>query len=331
MRAISHDRFGDPASVLACIALPDPLPPGPGEVMVEMVAMSINPADLLTVEGRYGIVPPLPFVPGAEGVGRIVALGPGVNGLTIGDLVAPLAGSAWVERMTVRASAVIPLPAGTDPLQAAMIKANPATAEVMLTDLAPLAEGDWIIQTAANSAVGQYVCRLARLRGVRTLNVVRRPDARHAVSAAGGDVVLVHDGATPEALLHDVTQATQGAPVKLALDAVGGAVTNALAACVTNGARVVNYGLLSGKPCEVDAHHLIFRGVTVSGFWLATWFRSAGRERIAALYGKLVPLLADGTLSSPVAATYPLEQIADAAAHAARGARDGKVLLVTGS
>ena len=254
-----------------------------------------------------------------------------LDGLAIGDLVAPLAGSAWVERMTVRASAVIPLPVGIDPLQAAMVKANPATAEVMLNDLAPLTEGDWIIQTAANSAVGQYVCRLARLRGVRTLNVVRRLDARHAVSEAGGDVILVHDGATPETLLREVTQATQGAPVKLALDAVGGAVTNALAACVTDGARVVNYGLLSGKPCEVDAHHLVFRGVTLSGFWLATWFRSAGRERIAALYGKLVPLLADGTLSSPIAATYPFEKIADAAAHAARGARNGKVLLVTGS
>jgi NADPH:quinone reductase-like Zn-dependent oxidoreductase len=212
-----------------------------------------------------------------------------------------------------------------------MIKANPATAEVMLSDLALLTEGDWIIQTAANSAVGQYVCRLARLRGVRTLNVVRRMDARRAVSEAGGDVVLVHDASTPEALLNDVAQATKGAPVKLALDAVGGGVTNALAACVTDGARVVNYGLLSGKPCEIDAHHLIFRGVTLSGFWLATWFRSAGRDRIAALYGKLVPLLADGTLSSPIAATYPFEQIADAAAHAARGARNGKVLLVTGS
>ncbi len=331
MRAVRHERFGDPATVLTCVDLPDPPPPGPGEVSVDMLAMAINPADLLTVEGRYGVVPPLPHVPGAEGVGRIAAVGPGVANLSVGDLVAPLAGSAWVERMTVKAASVIVLPAGTDPLQAAMIKANPATAEVLLTDLAPLGEGDWVLQNAANSAVGQYLCQLARLRGIRTMNVVRRPEAARAVAEVGGDVILVHDGASPGDLAREVEQATNGAPVRLALDAVGGHATNALAACIADGGRVVTYGLLSGKPCEVDAGHLVFRGVTLSGFWLAPWFRTAGRDRIADLYAKLVGLLADGALSAPIAATYPLDQVKEAVAHAARSARHGKVLLVAGT
>jgi trans-2-enoyl-CoA reductase len=331
MKAARHDSFGKPEDVIACVDVPDPPPPGPGEISVEMVVMSINPADLLTIEGRYGVTPALPHIPGAEGVGRVAALGPGVEGLAVGELVAPLAGSAWVERMTVRASAVIPLPAGVDPMQAAMIKANPATAEIMLTDLAPLQAGDWLIQNAANSAVGQYLCRLAALRGIRTVNIVRRVEAGRVVSEHGGDVVLVHDGSRPDRLAQECARATKGAPIRLALDAVGGPATNALAACLAEGGKLVTYGLLSGAPCEIDADHLVFRGIVHSGFWLAPWFRSAGRERIAELYRRLVPLIADGTLAAEVAATYPLEQIKEAIAHAARGGRGGKVLLLNGA
>ncbi len=148
------------------------------------------------------------------------------------------------------------------------------------------------------------------------------------MSQAGGDVILVSGGEQPERLAAEVRRATGGALPKLALDAVGGLATNALAAALAEGGRVVNYGLLSGQPCQVDPKHLVFRDVTLSGFWLATWFKGASRERVQALYGGLSPLIADGTLSAPIAATYPLSRIREAAAHAGRGARDGKIILV---
>ena len=329
MRIVRFERHGAPEEVLDCVEAPEPRAPGPGEVALDMVAMTINPADLLTVEGRYGVVPPpLPFTPGAEGAARVARVGEGVTTVKPGDLVVPLAGNCWVERMTVKAAALIPMPAGTDPFQAAMLKANPATAEVMLSDLADLAPGDWVLQNAANSAVGRFVVLLAKRRGLRTLNVVRRLEAGRAVSQAGGDVILVSGGEQPERLAAEVRRATGGALPKLALDAVGGLATNVLAAALAEGGRVVNYGLLSGQPCQVDPKHLVFRDVTLSGFWLATWFKGASRERVQALYGGLSPLIADGTLSAPIAATYPLSRIREAAAHAGRGARDGKIILV---
>lgn len=299
---------------------PDPPAPGPGQASVEMLAMSINPADLLLMEGRYGVRPEPPFTPGAEGVARVTAVGEGVPDLSVGDVVIPLAGPAWVERMTVPAAGLIRLPADVDLDQAAMLKANPATALAMLKDIVALEPGDWVAQNAGNSAVGVNVIRIAKALGLRTLSVVRRESSVARLKALGADAVAVHDGAGP-------LEAPQ-AP-KLAFDAVGGAATNALASIMAEGGTIANYGLLSGKPCEVDPHHLVFRDVRLRGFWLTSWFRQQPKGKVAETYAWLSERLAKGEIGAPVIARYPIDQAAEAVAHAAREAREGKVLLIT--
>jgi NADPH:quinone reductase-like Zn-dependent oxidoreductase len=327
MRVIEFDRFGDPAEVARCVEKPDP-EAGSGKVVVRMLVMSINPADLLTLEGRYGVRPELPAVPGAEGVGRVESLGEGVEGLAVGDLVVPLAGSCWRERLVARPDTLIKLPPDVDIAQAAMLKANPATAEALLT-LADLTEGDWVIQNAANSAVGRNLIQAARRHGYRTVNIVRRPEPADALRDLGADGVVVYDGGDPAAVAEVVRDICGGASVKLGIDAVGGEATNALAACVGESGLVANYGLLSGEPCRVDPYHLVFRDVRLHGFWLLTWFRQAGPKAAQELYGRLVTLLAEGALGVPVEARYPLERIGEALAHAARPERGGKILLTT--
>jgi NADPH:quinone reductase-like Zn-dependent oxidoreductase len=104
------------------------IPPEARQVRIDMLAMTINPADLLMLRGQYGIVPKRAFVPGAEGVGRVAELGAGVEGLAVGDLVIPILGKCWTETMTLPAAMAIPVPATSDLAQAAMLKANPATA-----------------------------------------------------------------------------------------------------------------------------------------------------------------------------------------------------------
>ena len=278
MKALRFATFGPPGEVLELVEIDDPGAPGSGEVLVEMIAMAVNPADILRIEGRYGASPPpLPAIPGSDGVGRVLALGEGVNGLAEGDLVMPLAGPTFVERLRASAAAIIKLPEGLDPLQAAMLKVNPATARLMLDGIVALAPGDWLIQNAANSAVGLLVARFAREKGVRTVNIVRRFAAGRAVSEAGGDVILVHDGSTPQALSREVAASTKGAPVRLALDAVGGPATNALAHALPEGGTIVSYGMMSGRPCEIDPEQLVFRDITLTGFWLANG--SSGRTR----------------------------------------------------
>ena len=345
MKKIVVEALGAPERQARCIEVPDPAAPGVGEVTVRILAAPINPADLLQIEGRYGVRPPLPYTPGHEGAGRIEAVGPEVSGLAVGDLVLPGVFGTWCERIVCKAAGVTRLPADTDLLQAAMLRANPGSAWAMLDSIPGLAAGDWVIQNAGNSAVAGFVHRLAARRGVRTIAVVRRADALAAAKASGASIALVDDhetgddAALAEAVVAAVTAfetaageapAPGGQPrIRGALDAVGGCATARLARCLHDGGVVINYGLLSGQDCAIRPHELVFRGVQLHGFWLSSWFRGAGLPRIRAMYGELAELMRTGAISAPVAATYPFERVADALAHSARGGREGKILLVS--
>jgi NADPH:quinone reductase-like Zn-dependent oxidoreductase len=219
---------------------------------------------------------------------------------------------------------VVPLPPDGDALQLAMLTVNPPTASLLLSEFVTLAPGDWVLQNAANSAVGEYVIQLAKARGLRTVNVVRRDDMVPVLTALGGDVVLT-DG--PD-LAARITAATGGASIRLALDAVGGSATDRLAQSVAVGGTVVNYGAMSGEACKVAPGSFVFRNVTLRGFWLAFWFRQATPDQQRALYGDLAQRIARGELTARVHRTFPLAQVQEAVALAAAGGRDGKVLLV---
>jgi mitochondrial enoyl-[acyl-carrier protein] reductase / trans-2-enoyl-CoA reductase len=330
MKAVVIEGFGDPASTIELRDLPDPPPPAPGEVAVDMLVLNINPSDLLQIQGLYGVSrPPLPFIPGGEGVGRIAAVGVGVTGLKVGDIVAPLILNSWIERVNIKAHLALKLPDDIDLEQAAMIKGNPATALALLTDEVSLKPGDWLVQNAANSAVGTFLIKLAAQRGIRTLNVVRREAAAEAVRAAGGTAVLASGLDDPKAFRKQAAAATGGAPIRLALDAIGGTATATLAGAVADGATVVNYGLLSGEQCRIDAQHLIFRKVTLKGFWLMHWFAETPLERVAASYAEIARGMTDGSLTTPVAEVIPFEEARRAMTAAGEGGRSGKVLMAT--
>jgi NADPH:quinone reductase-like Zn-dependent oxidoreductase len=204
-----------------------------------------------------------------------------------------------------------------------MLTVNPPTASLLLSDFANLQPGDWVIQNGANSGVGSYVVQLARLRGFKTVNVVRRESAVASVQAQGGDVVLV-DG---DDLAERVKAATGGAAVKLGIDAVGGKATMRLAASLGEGAVIVNYGALSGEPCIVSPRELVFRDVALKGFWLARWFRTTPQPQQFALLTELAGLIAAGKLSTPIQAAYDVAQIKEAVAAAAASERQGKILI----
>jgi mitochondrial enoyl-[acyl-carrier protein] reductase / trans-2-enoyl-CoA reductase len=204
-----------------------------------------------------------------------------------------------------------------------MLSINPPTAELLLREFGKPQPGEWVIQNAANSAVGRYLISLAKLEGIKTINVVRRMDVADELKALGADVVL-EDG---EALARSVREATGGAPVRLAIDAVSGSATLRLGEVVANGGTVVHYGAMSGKAPSLSPQALIFRNVTLRGFWLVPWLNSAPREAQATLMARLAKLAADGALHAPVEATFPLEDIREAMARAMESGRKGKVLL----
>lgn len=324
MLAAQCSRFGRPEAVIEVVEQADPGEPGPDEVVVETEFVPINPADVLNLEGKYGAVPPaLPMTPGAEGVGRVAKAGSAVRHVKAGDRVLLPGPGCWRERIKAPAKAVFALPAGVDPRQLAMLRVNPPTAYLMLHRIVAPKRGQWVIQNAANSGVGHCLIRLAREAGLKTVNVVRREELVKPLRAFGGDVVLV-DGPDLDAR---VRAEIGEAALPLAIDAVGGSGTQRLARCVSDGGTVVNYGLLSGEPCMMDGREVVFRDVRLHGFWLRKWFVDTPPAQIAALYGELAAKLADGTLAVDVEAVYPIRQIKEAVAHAARGGRSGKILM----
>lgn len=323
LKAEYQQRGPAPQEVIAAVDLQLPAPAS-GQARVKVLAAPINPSDVLTLTGEYGMLPPLPAIGGSEGVGRVEELGPQVADLKVGQLVLLPAGcGTWVSHLNAPANKLIPLPEA-DPLQLAMLTVNPPTASLLLSQFVDLKPGDWVIQNAANSGVGSYLIQLARLRGFKTINVVRRESALAGVQTEGGDVVLV-DGAD---LAQRVQAASAGAKVRLGIDAVGGEATDHLAACLCEGGVLVNYGMMSRQPCQVSPASIVFRDVSLRGFWLAKWFKTATPAERMKVFGELTQLIAGGKLHTRVAATYNLSQIKAAVAAAASGERAGKILIV---
>ncbi len=323
MKIVQFSRFGPPQDVVECVEAADPPAPADDEVALDVVAFPINPADLLTIEGRYAVRPPLPARVGAECLARVTSAGRSVSDLRAGDLVIPLDRDNWVQRKVTKAAGVIKPPAGIDPLQLAMLKVNPATAYLMMTAYVKLSPGDWLLQTAANSGVGHCLIQLAKAEGFKIVNIVRRAEVADELKALGADVVLV-DG--PD-LAARITAATGGAAIRLAIDAVGGEQIVRFGDALADEATIVNYGRLSGENPQLSPHQCVFKRLCLTGFWLTPRLRTMAREEIAALYGKLAAHIAAGTLRVPVQATFPIEDIKQAAALSNAYRRTGKVLV----
>jgi len=302
-----------------------------GQVLLELLAAPINPSDVLTLTGQYGILPPLPAIGGGEGVGKVVEHGPGVTAPEIGQTVLlPFGSGTWATHMVADATALLPLPNEADPIQLSMITVNPPTASLLLSEFVDLQEGDWVIQNAANSGVGSYLIDLAKLRGLKTVNVVRRESLVESLLAAGADVVLVDGEVNGQSLAERVSAATGGAQIRLGIDAIGGAATNRIGDVLAEGATLVNYGAMSGEPCMLHPTNIIFKDITVRGFWLVIWLRTATPADQQALYGELTGLMAQGKLSTAIDSTYTVKDIKKAVEVAAGGARNGKVVVVGG-
>jgi NADPH:quinone reductase-like Zn-dependent oxidoreductase len=323
MKKIEITAYGAPETVAQCVEAPDVGAPGPGEIVFDVLAFPINPADLSFCRGNYRLHPPLPATPGAECVGRVATVGAGVTHVKPGDLVINMQRENWTQRHRIGAADAIPIAAGLDLAQAAMLRINPATAQLLLEDHVTLAPDDWVIQNVANSAVGRHLIVLARARGVRTANVVRRDDVAAELKALGADVVLL-DG--PD-LAERARDAVGRAPIRLGIDAVSGAACKRIAECVADGGVVVTYGSMSGED-PVMSRAALSRGVRLTSFNLGNGLAKRSPEQVRALYADLAVKLRDGVLKAPIDASYPIESIKEALLRAQQGGRNGKVLVL---
>ncbi|MDQ2659008.1 MAG: 2-enoyl thioester reductase domain-containing protein [Verrucomicrobiota bacterium] len=323
IRVAIYERHGNPSEVLRVVEQPWPVA-GAGEVVVQMRAAPINPADINSIEGKYPVRPPLPATPGMEGAGIVAELGSDVRDLAVGDqVILPHNFGSWREACAVRAEKLIVAPREIEPVQAAMLKVNPITAWRMLHDFVSLGQGDWFIQNAANSGAGRAAIQIGQELGYRSVNVVRRPELLDELRAAGGDVALLDD----ENLREAVAKETGGAPIRLALNAVGGESALRVAKCLAADAVMVTYGAMSLEPLTIPNGMLIFKNLKFTGFWVNKWYDAATRAEREQTFAPLFEMARRGLLQTKVERTYSLGEATAAVTRAMQNERNGKIVF----
>ena len=331
MRKLQISAIGAPPDVLQLVEFEAPAP-GPGQVLVEVEAATINASDFLYITGQYFITPQPPSNVGAEGVGRVLAVGPGEDESLVGARVLLLPTyrhGTWATHLIAATTDIVVVPGDIDTVQLAMVGINPITALLLLRNYGDPSMNDrWIGQTAGNSAVGEYLIKLARRFGWNTISVVRREAAAEQVRNWGGDRVVIDD----DDLESNLAQALSGTELDIVVDSVGGRSARELAHHLRFGGTLVSYAALSGQSASVSVLELIGRHVDWTGFWLINWLRRTDTALVHNTYRELVALVGDGTLSARVARTVRLEDWKDAVSLTQGDTgREGKVVFVFGA
>ncbi|WP_319446474.1 MULTISPECIES: zinc-dependent alcohol dehydrogenase family protein [unclassified Mycobacterium] len=333
MRSIVADTVGEPAEVLHLQNRPIP-EPGPGEVRIRVTAAPIEASDLHTVRGRYGFTPEFPTVPGIESVGVIDELGSGADGLSVGQRVITVGvRGTWQEYVVADVGHVLAVPAGMSDSTAAQLLSNPLTAVILTGDELDVRPGEWLLQTAAGSIVGQSVIQIGAHVGFKTLNVVRRRSAVEDILALGGTAVICTED---EDLGERLAEIAGHDGVAKAIDCVSGQVGADVSRALAPGGEMVVYGALSThRQTEPDkltipifARSLIYETKTVRGFWLFRWFTETPKDRMTATIDRTLRLVDSGALRVPEGQPIPVEKFSEAVSLAEAPAHGNKPLLV---
>ena len=296
-----YDRYGPPQEVVKLEPLGKLPQPEGCEVLVKFLAAPVNPADINTVEGVYGIKNPLPSTPGNEGVGIVEAVGGSVSSLQVGDWVIPgLAGfGTWRSRALAKEDDLIRVPNDIPVAYAATLAVNPSTAYRMLRDFRKLEPGDVVVQNGANSMVGYCVIQMARLMGLKTVNIIRsdRPQADQMLrllSNLGGDLNVTDTYVnTPE--FNQILRDMGGS--KLAFNCVGGEIVTEMARSLDPGCTIVTYGGMSKRPMNIPYDLVTSKQIHLAGFWVTEWYKTNTRLARAVMIADIASMIRSDQLS----------------------------------
>jgi NADPH:quinone reductase-like Zn-dependent oxidoreductase len=332
MKALIFRDTGEPKSVLKLEEIPTP-PLAPGEALVRVRLSPINPSDLHMVRGRYGYQPELPASPGAEGVGIVEAVGPGVQSPTSGTRVVFVnTWNTWREQIACPVDRLVPIPEGLDDATAATSYTNPLTAWALTRSSHDLKEGDWLLQTAAASSVGKLVLQLAQQYRFKTINVIRRREQETIIRNLGGNEVIC---TADEDLRARLQALTGGKGVERAIDCVAGELGAEVARNLAPAGTMLVYGALSSHrqtdPAKfvmpIFGPRLIYSTATVRGWWLPRWADYQPLAELRAATSDLLTLLSNGALTPPAIVRYSVRDFQEAVRLADGEAGQEKVLL----
>jgi len=322
---IQFHEFGDPGKVLQVTRRPIEKP-ARGELLVHMIHRPINPSDLLPIRGAYSHRIPLPAIPGYEGVGVVVEVGPSVSTQWIGRRVLPLRGEGtWQQFVKTSAELAVPVPEFLEDYIAAQLYINPLTAWIISTEVLALQPDDVLLVNAGGSAIGRIFAQLARILGFKLVALTRNDHYTKDLLQLGAAHVI---NTAEMPVYSSVMDITHGKGAKAAIDSIGGQDGSELASMVQPGGRVVTIGLLSGQPvnwAEVTRN----TGVQVKLFHLRHWNEQASVQKWQDTFHVLMELVREQRLAFRTPSAYfDLDQVCEAVRVAESSGRNkGKVFL----
>ncbi|GAA5164302.1 NAD(P)H-quinone oxidoreductase [Ornithinimicrobium tianjinense] len=326
MRAIEIREPGE-AEVLVPVDVPAPTP-GEGEVIVDVVAAGVNRAD---VQQRKGFYPPPPGaspLPGLEVSGRVAALGPGVNGWSVGDEVcALLTGGGYAEHVAVPAGQLLPVPHGIPLADAAALPEVACTVWSNLVSEAGLRDGETVLLHGGSSGIGTMAIQVASALGARVVVTAGSEDKLDACRELGADVLVNY---REQDFVEEVRAATDGRGADVILDVVGAKYLTRNVDALAPDGRLVVIGLLGGRRAELDLGTLLSKRARV----IATSLRSRPADGkagiVAEVRERVWPWLEDGRVRTVIQSRYPLDRAADAHREMEASGHVGKILLDVG-
>jgi NADPH2:quinone reductase len=328
MKAIRYHTKGGP-EVLVYEDIPDPVP-GPGQVLIRVLAAGINYADTARRSGAHYPRPtPLPFVPGGEVVGTIESLGPGVTTAAIGETVIGwIPQGGYAELAVADAAGLLRVPQGVEPVQALALIVQGLSAALILKRSAQLQQGDSVFIEGAAGGVGVLAVQLARIYGAgRVIGAASSEAKRALVCDLGADTAIDYTQPGWPAL---VREANGDRPVDIILEMTGGAVFEQSFACLAPFGRMVVYGNASRQPMQLNVQSLLSPNQSVTGFFLGGFIAAQrdGSRLIGDLLAELAGYVREGRLRLHIGGTYKLAEAG--AAHRALEGRQtsGKLVLV---
>lgn len=331
-QAVQFKEFGDPCKVLELVEDPAPESLGAEEILVKILAAPINPSDINTIQGTYGIKPSLPAKAGLEGVGEVVEVGPQVKNVEVGSWVLLPGGSwgTWRNFGKGDQKSFRKVSNKLDIVTAATMTVNTPTAYRMLSDFETMMPGDTFIQNGANSGVGQAAIQIGKSMGLNSINIVRdRPnlqELKDKLKSLGADYIVTEEELrTP--VMKDIFAVVP--PPKLALNCVGGKNASDMMRHLARGGTMVTYGGMSKQPVIVSTAALIFQNIKVVGFWRTLWSREHGNSKIDdEMYDYLTKISFEGKLQPPAHNLVPFESYEDAVRMSMESFAGAKQILV---
>lgn len=324
MRAVLVKEFGPP-SVVVVEDVPDPTP-GPDEVIIDVMATSVNFPDLLVVGGTYQNLPERPFSPGKEASGVISAVGSKVTGWSVGDRVLTLVEyGSYAEKLRAPVGQIVNLPSGVDFVRAASFGLVYSTAWFGLVRRAKMSPSDVVLVTGAGGGVGSAGVELAKTYGATVIALARDEERAKLALSQGADYALT---STPETLRDDIMTLTNGTGVDLTLESLGGDYLTQVIRCTAWEGRIVITGFASGGQSPVKPGHLLVKNISLMGLQ-ASDYRDRTPEVLRSSLSEMLAMVENGLLNPPVDQVYPLSEAADALQRVKNGKVKGKIVLVT--